>query len=207
MEVEKLNGRRRGVGRLGRGLPGRMVIPGRHQWPAASTLASAWVSLTHHMVPPSAIQHHMVAVYILHHTTFLSIKIKEKGGEKMTEEYRNIYEVGTVPLMGDFELVAIPSLIKVQVIKKKIVDQMSEPPLEKLQKSGDNKFRVLGRVGPYVVFHTDSHQFVKIHRNEYVDYAVSYLIKSLEESGEISPNDLQKQALEKFYQLPQMFEG
>jgi hypothetical protein len=37
-----------------------------------------------------------------------------------------VFDIGTVPLIGEFELIAIPTLIEVQTIKKKIVEQMSE---------------------------------------------------------------------------------
>jgi len=124
----------------------------------------------------------------------------------MTEEYKNIYQIGEVPLCGEFQLVAVPSLIAVQSIKKKFVEQMPETPLKLLAEHGDTIFRVIGRVGPYVVFHTDSQQFSKIHRNEFVDYAVGVAIKSLPEDERPDSNSLHRDGILKFNGIPQMFE-
>ena len=122
-------------------------------------------------------------------------------------EDRNIYQIGTAPLLGEFELVILPSLIKVQVIKKKIVEQMPEPPLTMLAKHGDKMFRVVGRVGPYVVFHSDSQQFSKIHRNDFVDYVMGVLVKAWPRNERVDTNKISEEAIKKFNSLPQMFEG
>lgn len=122
-------------------------------------------------------------------------------------EDRNVYQIGTVPFVGEFNLIAIPTLIKVQSIKKKFVDQMPEPPLKLLKEHGDEMFRIVGRVGPYVVFHSDSQQFSKIHRNEFVDYTVGTLIKLVPESERVDANELHQRAHKKFLKIPQMFEG
>lgn len=124
----------------------------------------------------------------------------------MNEE-GNIYRMGLVPIVGEFNLVATPSLIKVQTIKKKMVDQMPETPLKMLEDHGDKMFRVLGRVGPYVVFHVDSQQFTKIHRNEFVDYTVGSLIRLLPKNEKADSNKLHTEANAVFNKIPQMFEG
>ena len=124
----------------------------------------------------------------------------------MNEE-GNIYQMGLVPIIGEFNLVATPSLIKVQVIKKKLVEQMPETPLKILADHGDDVFRVLGRVGPHVVFHSDSQQFSKIHRNDFVDYTASTLHKMAPESEKGNIKGIQQKALMKFNSIPQMFEG
>ena len=133
--------------------------------------------------------------------------LNKKGGEKMEEE-RNIYQIGTVPVIGIYGLVATPSLIKIQTIKKKIVEQMPELPPKHLIDQGDTAIRILGRVGPYVVVHSDSQQFLKIHRNDFVDHIRGILIKQLPESDERPNYDaIMEEAKQTFYKLPQMFEG
>ena len=124
----------------------------------------------------------------------------------MTED-KKVFELGTVPLIGKFELVAIPSLIEVQVIKKKIVDQMSEIPLKMLEEYGSNTFRVIGRVGPYAVFHSDSHQFVKIHRNDFTDYAQALMVRNAPKDMTPDVKILSEESNKIFYRLPQLFEG
>ena len=84
----------------------------------------------------------------------------------MTQESKSVFQISLVPLCGEFELLAEPQLIRVQTIRKKLVEQMPETPLEMLAKNGDKQFRVVGRVGKYVVFHSNSQQFSKIHRAE-----------------------------------------
>ena len=125
----------------------------------------------------------------------------------MAEEHMNIHELALAPILGKFELVIIPSLIKVQVIKKKIVEQMSEPPIRVLEEAGNNSFKVIGRVGPYVVYHCDSHQFVKAHRNDFVDYVMAALVRIAPRDKRIDHNKISEEAITKFNSLPQMFEG
>ena len=124
----------------------------------------------------------------------------------MNEE-GNIYRMGLVPIVGEFNLVATPSLIKVQSIKKKMVDQMPETPLKMLADAGDVEFRVLGRVGPYVVFHSDSHQFSKIHRNDFEDYHMGIAIRKLPVEERPDSNKLHEEAYAVFNKIPMMFEA
>ena len=125
----------------------------------------------------------------------------------MAEEHMNIHELALAPILGKFELVIIPSLIKVQVIKRKFVEQMSEPPIQMLEEAGDNSFKVIGRVGPYVIYHSDSQQFVKVHRNDFTDYVVIDLVRTAPSDKRIDHNKIREEALAKFNSLPQIFEG
>jgi len=131
---------------------------------------------------------------------------KRKEVKNMTED-RKVFDIGTVPFVEEFTLVALPSLITVQSIKRAFVNQMTEPPLKMLKEHGDKEFRIVGRVGPYVVFHSDSQQFVKIHRSEFTDYVQSVLIQTSPRTDPPDVKTLQREALKKFNEIPQIFEG
>ena len=91
-------------------------------------------------------------------------------------------------------------IAKIHQITNRIFKQM-------LKEYGDNEFRIVGRTGPYVIFHSDSQQFVKVHRSEFTDYVQTALIKSAPEDETPDVRTLQKESLRKFNEIPQIFEG
>jgi hypothetical protein len=75
-----------------------------------------------------------------------------------------------------------------------------------LLNAGDTEFKVLGRVGPFAVLYSISQQYVRVHRNDFVDHLTSIMIKNEPKDTRINANALHTEAQRQFYALLQLFE-
>lgn len=85
---------------------------------------------------------------------------------------QNILALSTKPLVGEKKIVENASLIKVQVIKQKHVDQIKELNLKHGDSFTDLEMIILGRCDQWIIFSDQTKTLRKMARIDFIQYSI-----------------------------------
>lgn len=85
---------------------------------------------------------------------------------------QNILALSTKPLIGEKKIVENASLIRVQVIKKKHVDQIKQLNLTHDDSFTDLEMIILGRCDQWIIFSDQTKALKKMSRVDFIEYSI-----------------------------------